>query len=198
MWSKISRLPGPLKVVVWLNIVAALFAAVSGLATLILAPPVTTLVNFGSAVVSGLIVIGIVQRSKLVRMLVLIFGWLGIVFYSIAFVWALVEIGLIGVMITIPLAISAVTVWGLMATVSKQYFRGDGGEVAQFLERSITSGTNVSVAINLIRERFAIVGEPRHRDSSDTGFDTIVELEASTFIIRLFSQSGIVKSWNVG
>lgn len=122
MLSKISTLPGPLKAVVWLNIVSALLAAIAGLASLTTAPATEVLSNLGSAVIAALVVVGILQKSKLVRMLVLIFSWIGIVLYAIGFVFGLVMAGLIALFALIPLSIAGVTVWGLMAAPSKRYF----------------------------------------------------------------------------
>jgi len=124
MISKINALPGPLKAVVWLNLVIAALAGIGGIATLTSPKLMDAIVSLATAGISILVVLGILQRSKLVRMLILIFGWLGIALYGFSGVIAIFTIGLMAVAVLIPLGVNVLTVWGLMAASSREYFSG--------------------------------------------------------------------------
>lgn len=126
MLSKLSSLPGPLKAVVWLNIVVALYTAIVGVATLTSEPYSSVLINLGTAVISGLVVIGILQKSRMIRMLILCFAWLGMVVSGVSLVIAVYLNGLFGVVAIMPLGLNVLTVWGLRAASTKVYF-GIGG-----------------------------------------------------------------------
>lgn len=123
MLARISKLPGPLKLVVWINLVGGVIALISGVAEIGSTAGSEVVKGVGSAAISFLIVIGIIQRSRVVRMLVLVLSWLGVVVFGAELVIGLVLGGIAAVMILIPLAISVLTVWGLRAPESKQYFR---------------------------------------------------------------------------
>lgn len=121
MISRINQLPGPLRAVVWLNVILAFITLVAAIAV-ITSAFTDALVNIASAAISILVVAGILQRSKVVRTLVLIFAWLGIVFTGFGAIFALFTIGIIAVMAVIPLGINILTVWGLTAASSRRYF----------------------------------------------------------------------------
>ena len=70
-------------------------------------------------------------------------------------------------------------------------------EATQVLEKAIFPDSGLSAAIEEVKGRFTLIGEPRHRSASDPAFDTAVELETETFIISLFSRGGLVKAWSV-
>ena len=70
-------------------------------------------------------------------------------------------------------------------------------EATQVLEKAIAPDSGLGAAIDEVRSRFALVGEPRHRSALDPAFDTTVELETEAFIISLFSRDGRVKAWSV-
>jgi len=122
MLSQLNRLPGPLKVVAWLNIVPAILALIGGVALLGEPDRTEAWTSIASGIVSLLIVVGIVKRSKFVRILVLVFSWLGVVFYGVAFVASLFTIGLLAIGALIPITIFVLTIWALRHPSSKQYF----------------------------------------------------------------------------
>jgi len=121
MLTKINQLPGPLRAVIWLNIVIGSLALVGGVA--ILSTDFSdALVSLASGAISFLIIAGILGRSKVVRTLVLVFAWLGIVIYGAIGIVALFTMGLGAVVAVIPLGINILTVWGITAAPSRQYF----------------------------------------------------------------------------
>ena len=122
MFSKIATLPTSVKVVVWLNLISGGLSLISGLAMLQSAPASETAKSLGSALLAVLVVFGILQRSKAVRMLVLAFAWIGVVLFGFALVTTVSFAGMVGILFLIPLAVSAVTVWGLRTEDAKVYF----------------------------------------------------------------------------
>lgn len=70
-------------------------------------------------------------------------------------------------------------------------------EALAYVEKTITPGSSLSATIKTLRGRFTLIGEPRHRPSSDPSFDVTVEIEAQGFIISLFSRNGVINSWSV-
>ena len=123
MLSKIANLPTSVKVVAWLNLIGGGLSLISGLAMLQAGPASEIVKSIGSALISFLVVAGLFQRSKTVRMLVLVFAWIGVIICSFALVLVVFFAGIAGVVILIPLAVSAVTVWGLRTEEAKKYFR---------------------------------------------------------------------------
>jgi len=123
MFSKINALPGSVRVVVWLNLIGAVLSLIAGIAIMQSGPASEVIKNIVSALISFLVVLGILQRSKTVRMLVLVLAWIAVVLFGFALVVALFAAGLAAVVIVIPLVVSVVTVWGLRTEEAKSYFR---------------------------------------------------------------------------
>jgi hypothetical protein len=114
--------PRSLDAVVWLNLLAGLVALANGLLDLFTANLTNGAVQIGSSAVSFLIVVGILKRSKLVRLIVLIFAWVGIIYYGLLFLAASLTNGAAAILAAIALAVNAVTIWGLTNSSSRQYF----------------------------------------------------------------------------
>lgn len=123
MISKFSALPGSVRVVVWLNVIGAILSLIAGIAIMQSGRTSEVLKNLISAFASFLVVMGILQRSKLIRMLVLVLAWIAVVLFGFALVFAFFTVGLAAIVITIPLSFSVVTVWGLRTEEAKSYFR---------------------------------------------------------------------------
>ncbi len=70
-------------------------------------------------------------------------------------------------------------------------------EAAQVIEKAIAPDSSLTAAIRELSGCFPLVGEPRHRDSPDPTFDTLVQLETEDFIISLFGRDGLIKTWSV-
>lgn len=120
--QRIGDLPTPLKVVVWLNLILAAISLVQTLAYLSSVSVSTNIENVFSVLISILVVIGIIQASRLIRIIVLVCSWIAVIMMSLGLVLVLTQIGLQAVMILLPMSISAVTIWGLSTQRSKAYF----------------------------------------------------------------------------
>lgn len=70
-------------------------------------------------------------------------------------------------------------------------------EALALVEKTITPGSRLSAIVDVLRKNLPLVGEPRHRSSSDPSFDSLVEIEAHGFIVSLFSRDGVIQSWSV-
>lgn len=122
MIKRIKSLPVPLRVVVWLNIILALWTTVETVAYSTSNPVNETIASGVSVILCCLIVLGILQASKVIRIIILVLSFLNLAFLSLGFLAALTTIGVQAFVVLIPLAINGVTVWGLLAAPSKAYF----------------------------------------------------------------------------
>ena len=122
IWDRIGSLPTPLKIVVWLNIAVALISTIESLAYVTSVPVSTNIGNAFGILISILIVVGIVQASRFIRIFVLICSWIAAITVGIAIPFALMQIGLQALLGLITFAVSVVTIWGLSARRSKAYF----------------------------------------------------------------------------
>jgi len=120
--ERISDLPTPLKVVVWLNIVVALISTIESLAYVASVPASTNVENAFGIFLSVLIVVGIIQASRLVRIFVLICSWIAAIMLGIAIPFAFMQFGMQAMLGLITFAVSVVTIWGLSVRRSKAYF----------------------------------------------------------------------------
>jgi len=84
-----------------------------------------------------LVVVGILQKSKVVRVLVLVCAWLATVSYILGLAVAISALGLIGLIVLIPLALSITTIWGLSTAETKAYF---GAGAIKQIANNQTSG----------------------------------------------------------
>jgi hypothetical protein len=114
--------PRSLDVVVGLNMVSAVLSLVNGVMALFTDNPANGAFQLGSSAISFLIVVGILRRSKAVRLLVLILAWIGAVFYGVVLVAAFLASGTVAILVAISFAIDAVTIWGLTNASSRRYF----------------------------------------------------------------------------
>jgi hypothetical protein len=114
--------PRSLDIVVWLNLAAAVLYLVNGLMMFTSANLAGSLTNLAGCAISFLIVVGILRRSKAVRLLVIILAWIGAIYYGLLFVMAFLLYGLPAIVIAVSLAVDLVTIWGLMNASSKRYF----------------------------------------------------------------------------
>jgi len=114
--------PRSLDIVVWLNLAAGVLYLVNGLMMFSSANLAGGLAGLAGCAISFLIVVGILRRSKAVRLLVLILAWIGAIYYGLLFVMAFLLYGLPAMVIAVSLAVDVVTIWGLMNASSKKYF----------------------------------------------------------------------------
>ncbi len=122
MFQHINKLPTSLKVVVWLNLALAAFTAIETIAAIQSTPANSVLTAFLNVAVSVLVAIGIIQRSKLIRIIVLVFSWMWIGLLGLSFVAGLITVGVRAVAILIPICITSVTIWGLSSSDARLYF----------------------------------------------------------------------------
>ncbi len=122
MFQHINKLPTSLKVVVWLNLALAAFTAIETIAAIQSTPANSVLTAFLNVAVSVLVAIGIIQRSKLIRIIVLVFSWMWIGLLGLSFVAGLITVGVRAVAILIPICITGVTIWGLSSSDARLYF----------------------------------------------------------------------------
>ncbi|MGZ0654101.1 hypothetical protein ACWPKS_00685 [Coraliomargarita sp. W4R72] len=118
----INELPMPLTVVVWLNIILAAISIIQSLAYITSVPLSTNIENGFNVLLSILIVIGILQASRLIRIIVLICSWIAVVMIGIGIPFMLMHIGFQTLLALIPFSVSAITIWGLSTRRSKDYF----------------------------------------------------------------------------
>ena len=122
MRERINALPFPLALVAWLNIVLGLLATIAIVFSLLqgnLIDSAAGLVSIGSALLT---VGGILQKSRIVRKVVLILNWLSVPFLLSQMVVALALAPLVGLVLLIPASVVGVTLWGLMSLEAKEYF----------------------------------------------------------------------------
>jgi hypothetical protein len=120
--ARINDLPTPLKVVVWLNIALGAITLIESLAYMKNNPTGTNIENGFSVLISVLIVVGIIQASRFIRIFVLICSWISAIMIGIGLPFLLMYAGAQAIMALIPFLVSVVTIWGLSARRSKAYF----------------------------------------------------------------------------
>jgi hypothetical protein len=122
MLNQINRLPVSLKVVVWLNLILAGFTLIQAIAALQTAGSNELIAAFLNSAVSVLVAIGILQKSRIIRIIVLVLSWLSVILLGLSFIAALVTAGIKAVIISIPILITAITIWGLSTKEARLYF----------------------------------------------------------------------------
>lgn len=71
-------------------------------------------------------------------------------------------------------------------------------DVEHSLNQLIRAGTTpLKSAIDELRGAYPLLLEPRYRNSSDPGFDGIVELEEPAFLVTLFEKEGVIVRWDI-
>jgi hypothetical protein len=120
--DQISELPTPLKVVTYLNIALAAISLVQTLAYIASVPLSTNIENGFSVLLSVLIIIGIIQASRLIRIIVLICSWIAVTMIGISIPVLFMNNGLQSLLALIPFSVNAITIWGLSTARSKAYF----------------------------------------------------------------------------
>src|ERR1700685_1610429 len=100
--------PRSLDIVVWLNLASGVLYLVNGLMIVSAGNLAGGLAGLAGCAISFLIVVGILRRSKAVRLLVLILAWIGAVYYGLLFVMAFLLYGLPTIVIAISLAVDVV------------------------------------------------------------------------------------------
>jgi len=122
MIDRINDLPTPLKVVVWLNLVLAAITLIESVAWTTSVPMATNIENGFSILISVLVVVGIIQASRFIRIFVLICSWITAIMAGIGIPLLFVQLGAQSILLAVPFVVSVVTIWGLCARRSKAYF----------------------------------------------------------------------------
>ncbi len=120
--TKIKDLPSPLKIVAFANIVVI---AVSTIMTVLEFSQSTTqdlVVSGVSIFLTILIVLGILEKSKFIRTLALIFSGLATAMGLLSLPFVIASTGIESLWIVYSLAVSVVTIWGLMTKETKLYY----------------------------------------------------------------------------
>ena len=123
MLRQFKNLPLSLRIVCWLQFGLSCFSLLGTVQAFAASTPSETLANILGTVLPILVVLGILQRSRFIRKLVLVLTCVGVLFYLLYLLIALITMIREGVLILIPLVISAVTIWGLNAREAKEFFR---------------------------------------------------------------------------
>jgi hypothetical protein len=129
----------------------------------------------------------------------------GVIIGLLVLVWSVAFGGRAGDVKTIAAPLVFITWWSWTGIsvyrdhIQKpaQEMKRQRAEAAAYIEKTITPGSNLAAAIQTLRERFTLIGEPRHRRSPDQSGDITVEIETQGFIISLLSRDGVVNSWSV-
>jgi hypothetical protein len=114
--------PRSLDIVVWLNLAAGVLYLVDALMAFSSADLSGGLVGLAGCAISFLIVVGILRRSRIVRLLVLILAWIGAINFGLLLVVAFLTHGLRAAVIAVSFSVDVVTIWGLMNASSRRYF----------------------------------------------------------------------------
>ncbi len=122
MIKRINALPTSLKVVVWVNLVIGVIGAVQTVASMQVLPLNQTVVNGLNFVCCVLVVLGILQKSRFIRILTLILSWLAVVLLGVSAIIAFFVIGLQVLAVLIPVLVSGATIWGLTTKEANIYF----------------------------------------------------------------------------
>lgn len=122
MIDKVNALPKPLKVVCWLQLSLVAISAVLTVASITISTGSDAFSNILSIILSVLVVLGILQASKYIRMLVLILTCVGTFFYGFAMVVLLATLNPGGIVMVIPFGIGCLTIWGLNHKEARNYF----------------------------------------------------------------------------
>ncbi len=122
MIKTILKLPLPLQVVAWLNFALMVITGITTIGSLQAASRADTIINILSTILYLITVVAILQKSKGVRIFILVFSWINIVLLVPAFLIGLFTIGFAAFFTAIPLLVSGIYVWGLNSKESKYYY----------------------------------------------------------------------------
>lgn len=120
--DRINGLPTPLQIVIWLNTVIVAICLIESSAYMTSVPLSTHVENAFGILLSVLIITGIIQASRFLRIFVLICSWIAAIMMGIIIPLGLFHIGPLALLGSITLAVSVVTIWGLSTHRSKNYF----------------------------------------------------------------------------
>jgi len=115
-------LPTPLKVVTWLNIVLAVLTLVQSLTDITSVSLSANIENGFNVLLSVLIVIGIIQASRLIRIIVLICSWIIAIMIGLGIPFLVMQAGIPPIFAVILFSVSVITIWGLCTRKSRAYF----------------------------------------------------------------------------
>lgn len=116
------ELPVELKIVIWLNIIPSAINLVSSLPHLATAASRDQIQIAMDTLLAILIVVGILQASRFIRIMVLVFSWIAVVSAGIGLIPGMLYMGLGSLMLLLPIAISGTTIWGLNTQRAKTHF----------------------------------------------------------------------------
>ena len=123
MFRQFKNLPLSLRIVCWLQFALSCFSLLGTLQAFAASTPSEILANILGTVLPLLVVLGILQRSRFIRMLVLVLTCVGVVFYLLYLLIAMITMTREGLLIFIPLVISGLTIWGLVSHQAREFFR---------------------------------------------------------------------------
>jgi hypothetical protein len=143
--------------------------------------------------------------SRLLAYPYVAFMALSVIVLSWALAWAVAFGGRVGDWKAIAAALGFITLWSWAGTrvyvrhikKPREERKRQRAEALAYVEKTIAPESSLSAAIEVLRKNLSLVGEPRHRPSSDPSFDAIVEIEAHGFIISLFGRHGVIKTWSI-
>jgi heme A synthase len=123
MINKIRSLPLPLKIVFWWSIVGEILTILAALVNPKTNPSSSFLLSVVQLILGLLLVVGIIQRSKSVRTLMLVCGWLAGILSALGFLAALLKGNFVVALIQVlPVASCFLLVTCLLARSTKIYF----------------------------------------------------------------------------
>lgn len=123
MIQKYKVLPMSLKVVCWLNLILGTLNLVNFIITIQASTTQTQISNGANIALMFLVVLGILDKSNFIRIIVLVLSWLGLVLGGISSLAAIVSIGLVALLTLIPLIVLGITIWGLSTAEAKAHFQ---------------------------------------------------------------------------
>ena len=122
MIDKINALPKPLKIVCWLQLILAAISLVLAIVSITESTGSKAISNVINIVLPILVILGIIQASKFIRMFVLILTWVSVLIYGFLMIAIVATMNLGVIVLIIPLAIGCITIWGLSHREAKEYF----------------------------------------------------------------------------
>jgi len=121
--SPLHRLPYPLRLVVYVQLISAALTLVGTFGSMHGSSSSENVAGFLAVGFSLLVVVGVFGKSRLVRSLALVLAYLAFLQLSFGFVGALFRLGPGACAMLIPMTFLTVTIWGLQARESLQYFK---------------------------------------------------------------------------
>lgn len=184
MIKTILKLPLPVQVVAWLNFVLMVFTGITTVASIQSVSKGDTIINLLTVALYLVILVAIFQKSKGVRIFILVFSWLNVIVLAPVFIIALFTIGFLAFFTTIPILVSGIIIWGLTSKDGKNYYGIKKNVPQKTTERSTPIEPPVKTEkIKVKREPYTLF-KPREKVAPGMSLTEVKEVLAGRFILE--------------